>query len=99
TRGAGGAPPASSPTGSRRGARGSAPPAGASVTGRGGERPRAGLMEFGDLPLEQEEAVHERVGRGGTAGHVDVHRHDAVHALDDVVPVAEGSPRVRARAP
>src|SRR5216683_1694442 len=64
----------------------------------GGRRALARRAEVSDLILELEQAVEERVGRRRTARHVNVHRDDAVHALDHVVAVAERSARIGAGA-
>src|SRR3972149_11518752 len=64
----------------------------------GGRGALARLAEVGDLLLELEQAVEERIRRRRAARHVDVHRDHAVHALDDVVAVAERPARIRAGA-
>src|SRR6266540_2467046 len=62
----------------------------------GGLGALARLAEVSDLLLELEQPVEERLRRRRAARHVDVHRDDAVHALDDVVTVSEGAARIRA---
>src|SRR5678815_2023090 len=44
---------------------------------------------FVDLFLELHDPVDQRFGTGRTAGHVDVHRHHGVHALNDGVVVED----------
>src|SRR5215475_287244 len=63
-----------------------------------GSRALARLAEVGDLLLELEESVQERVGRRRAPRHVHVHRDDAVHAFHHVIAVAEGAARVGAGA-
>src|ERR1043166_6840254 len=51
--------------------------------------PRSALDRAGaaDLLLQQHHAIEQRLGRGRTAGHVDIDRHDAVAAAHDRVGV------------
>src|SRR3954467_15272555 len=58
----------------------------------------AGAPEMRDLILQEQQPVEQRLRRRRTPGHVDVHGDDAIDSLDDVIAVAEGTARVRARA-
>ena len=51
-----------------------------------------------DLALQLDDAVEQRLGRRRAAGHVDVHRHDAVAAAHHRVGIVIVAAAVRARA-
>src|SRR4051812_42938643 len=69
-----------------------------SVHLRGGLGALSRATEVRNLILQQQEAIEQRLGGRRTAGHVDVHRHDAIDPLDDMVAVAEGAAGVGARS-
>src|SRR3712207_4279260 len=73
--------------------------------GRGRQRPGVGPRHpadagplTGDLLLQAQDAVQQRLRSGRAAGHVDVDRDDLVDALGDRVGVPVGAAAVAARA-
>src|SRR4029453_5991070 len=80
-------PPAATPNRSWMRARASAGVT--SVDLRRRRRALARRPEVRDLVLEDEEAVEQGFRRRRAARHVDVHGHDAVHALHHVIAVTE----------
>ena len=57
----------------------------------------SGRFSLPTASLQQQQPLHERVRAGRAARHVDVHRQELVHALDDAVDVVHPA-GVRARA-
>src|SRR5688500_2900508 len=69
-----------------------------SVDLRVGRGAFARASEMGDLLLQQQQPVEQRLRRRWTARHVDVDRNDPVYTLHDEVAVAKRSARVGAGA-